>query len=278
MACARKLFLRVFLNNSLSVNRTITMSAARRAEEAIDKLKESNPYYFKYAGKIAKLQQTSAEEFLDRVERVVNPIKDGQSQARSYSELLNPKQKLQAQETGELPHKKLSDIMKLELLADKSADEISQIWLEYHKTKEVLAATLSTSQYESLMARAKEHPVFLIPLPRSEGFEFVMLQFAANTVHFTPLLAYQVHHENAPECLTLVHYTEVEDKGVVLMRGEYDTKVLTAQEAQCLANELQMFYLKPDEGKLSLLETFTRKPDEFKHMDLIKEVENIQLV
>jgi len=82
MACARKLPLRVFLNNSLTVNRTITMSAVRRAEEAVEKLKDSNPYYSKYAGKIAKLQQTSAEEFLDRVERVVNPIKDGQSQAR----------------------------------------------------------------------------------------------------------------------------------------------------------------------------------------------------
>ncbi|KAH8368978.1 hypothetical protein KR200_001178 [Drosophila serrata] len=278
MACARKVFSRVFLNNSLlTSSRCISMSASRRAEQAIDKLKEENPFYSKYAGKIAKLQQTSAEEFLDRVERVVNPIKDGRSQARSYSELLNPKKELQAKEQGEIPHKKLSDIMKLELLADKSAEEVSQIWLEYHKTKEALAATLTTTQYETLMSRAKEHPVFLLPLPRSEGFEFIMLQFSANTVHFTPLLAYQVHHENAPECLTLVHYTEVEDKGLVLMRGEYDSKVLTAQEAQCLANELQMFYLKADDNKLRLLETFTRKPDEFKHMDLIKEVENIQL-
>ncbi|KAH8236802.1 hypothetical protein KR026_011100 [Drosophila bipectinata] len=276
MACARKLLQSFVMHNSPAVTRCIAMSATRRAEEAVEKLKESNPYYSKYADKISKLQQTSAEEFLDRVERVVNPIKDGKSQARTYSELLNPKTKLDEQK-AELPHKKLTDIMKLELIADKSAEEISQIWLEYHKTKEVLAATLSTSQYETLMARAKEYPVFLLPLPRSEGFEFIMLQFAANTVHFTPLLAYQVHHENAPECLTLVHYTEEQDKGVVLMRGEYDNKVLTAQEAQCLANELQMFYLKADESKLRLLETFTRKPDEFKHMDLIKEVENIQL-
>lgn len=189
---------------------------------------------------------------------------------------MNPKQKL-AQEQAELPNKKLTDIMKLELIADKEAEEISKIWIEYHKTKDVLAATLTTAQYETLTARAKEHPIFLLPLPRSEGFEFFMLQFAANTVHFTPLLAYQVHHENAPECLTLVHYTETQDKGIVLMRGEYDTKVLTAQEAQCLANELQMFYYKTDESKSKLLETFTKRPDQFKHMDLIQEVENIQL-
>ncbi|SPP80452.1 ATP synthase mitochondrial F1 complex assembly factor 1 [Drosophila guanche] len=279
MACARKFLFRVLQNNNLALKRSLAMSQTRRAaEEAVEKLKESNPYYWKYAEKIAKIQQTSAEEFLDRVERVVNPIKDGQSQARSYSELLNPKQELdKKQDAAELPHKKLSDIMKLELLADKSAEDLSQIWIEYHKTKEVLAATLTTAQYDTLMCRAKEHPIFLLPLPRSEGFEFFLLQFAANTVHFTPLLAYQVHHENAPECLTVVHYTEVQDKGVVLMRGEYDSKVLTAQEAQCLANELQMFYYKTDESKMKLLETFTKRPDEFKHTDLIKEVENIQL-
>lgn len=68
------------------------------------------------------------------------------------------------------------------------------------------------------------------------------------------------------------------DKGIILMRGEYDSNVLNGQEAQCLANELQMFYCKDDPAKQQLLETFTKKPDEFKHMDLIKEVENIQLV
>lgn len=58
------------------------MSAQRRAQEAVDKLKEKNPYYEKYADKIAKLQQTSPDEFLERVDKVVNPIKEGKSQNR----------------------------------------------------------------------------------------------------------------------------------------------------------------------------------------------------
>ncbi|XP_073817728.1 ATP synthase mitochondrial F1 complex assembly factor 1 [Musca autumnalis] len=275
MACIRNSLGLIRAQNSTIV-RTITMSAQRRAQEAVEKLKEKNPYFDKYAEKIAKLQQTSPEEFLQRVDKVVNPIKEGKSQNRTYSELLNPKPKKEA--AAEIPHKKLEDIMKIELLADKSADEIKHIWFEYHKTKDVLVATLTVEQFESLMKRAKEHPIFLLPLPRSEGFEFIMFQFASNTVHFTPLLAYQVHAENAPECLTLVHYTEMRDKGIILMRGEYDSNVLNGQEAQCLVNELQMFYCKDDPTKLQLLEKFTKKPDEFKHMDLIKEVENIQLV
>ncbi|KAM7363518.1 ATP synthase mitochondrial F1 complex assembly factor 1 [Cochliomyia hominivorax] len=275
MACVRNTLRLLSVNKSIV--RNITMSAQRRAQEALDKMKEKNPYYEKYADKIAKLQQTSPEEFLEKVDKVVNPIKEGKSQSRTYSELLNPKAP-KAQTEAEIPYKKLSDIMKIDLIQDKTAEEISKIWFEYHKTKDVLAATLTVEQFDNLMERAKKYPIFLLPLPRSEGFEFIMLQFASNTVHFTPLLAYQVHAENAPECLTLVHYTEMRDKGIVLMRGEYDSKVLNAQEAQCLANELQMFYCKNDEAKQKLLETFTKKPDEFKHMDLIKEVENIQLV
>lgn len=86
-----------------------------------------------------------------------------------------------------------------------------------------------------------------------------------------------MHKENAPECLNIVHYTELRDKGIVLMRGEYDTQVLNPQEAQCLANQLQLYYCKGDKSKMELLETFNNRPDNFKHMDLIKEMENIKI-
>jgi ATP synthase mitochondrial F1 complex assembly factor 1 len=89
--------------------------------------------------------------------------------------------------------------------------------------------------------------------------------------------SFQVHKENAPECLNIVHYTEFKDKGIVLMRGEYDTKVLTAQEAQFLANQLKLYYVVCDERKAEILDTFTKSPENFKHMDVIKELENLQI-
>ncbi|XP_055380988.1 ATP synthase mitochondrial F1 complex assembly factor 1 [Condylostylus longicornis] len=257
------------------LKRSIKMSAMLRAEEVLDEMKNKNPYYEKYASKIAKLQQTSPQEFLERVDKVSqasNPIK---STERNYSELLKPK--MPSSTTTEVAHKKLSDIMKLELLEDKNVDDVKHIWLEYHKNKDVIAAVLTNDQYDTLIKRGKLHPVFLLPLPRSEGYEFIMLQFAANTVHFTPLLAYQVHHENAPECLNMIFYTEMKDKGLVLMRGEFDHQVLSPQEAQCLANELQLYYSSDDPARSKLLENFTRKPDSFKHMDLIKQLEEIEL-
>lgn len=167
--------------------------------------------------------------------------------------------------------------MKIELVEDKSIDEIRHIWLEYHKLKDVLVATVPVDIYDAQVECGKKHPMFIIPLPRSEGFEFFLFQFAANTVHFTPLLCYQVHKENAPECLNIVYYTELRNKGVILMRGEFDKNVINAQEAQCLANQLQLYYSQNNKEKLQILEKFTNKPDQFQHTDVIKELENLSL-
>jgi ATP synthase F1 complex assembly factor 1 len=38
----------------------------------------------------------------------------------------------------------------------------------------------------------------------------------------------QAHKENAPECLTMTHYIDLKEKGLVLMRGEYDKDVLVS--------------------------------------------------
>ncbi len=55
----------------------------------------------------------------------------------------------------------------------------------------------------------------------------MVVQFEGKEAHFTTLINYQAHQENAPECLTLTHYTDLaEEKGIVLMVGEFDTNVL----------------------------------------------------
>jgi ATP synthase F1 complex assembly factor 1 len=38
----------------------------------------------------------------------------------------------------------------------------------------------------------------------------------------------QAHKENAPECLSVTHYIELKEQGLVLMRGQYDKDVLVS--------------------------------------------------
>ncbi|CAG5034225.1 unnamed protein product [Parnassius apollo] len=257
------------------------MTSSAKLEKAVEQL-QKNPYYEKYADRIAALQKTSPEEFLQRLEKQ-QKIKDEEKKkkfspidTRQFSSVLNPKKALQSDSTVE--DKKLDTIFKLDLVKDKDALEIQSIWEEYHKNKEVISAIIPVELYTTLQQKMREYPTFIFPLPRSQGYEFIMSQCYGQAVHFTPLLAFQVHKENAPECLTMVHYTELSDKGIILMRGEYDKNVLNGQEAQCLANQFQMYFCGKDKAKLQLLETFNKKPDSFKHMDLISELENISLV
>ena len=75
--------------------------------------------------------------------------------------------------------------------------------------------------------RFQQFNTFLFPLPRDQGYEFFVVQFLGQEAHFTSLINYQAHKENAPECLNMMHYTEMaESKGIVLMVGEYDKDVL----------------------------------------------------
>lgn len=72
MALCRQLFKTTLTNYRFGhvINRSFMMSSNLRAEEAIDELKKKNPYYEKYAAKLAALKQTSPDEFVQRLDSV----------------------------------------------------------------------------------------------------------------------------------------------------------------------------------------------------------------
>lgn len=82
--------------------------------------------------------------------------------------------------------------MKIELIKDKNKDEIKQIWADYHLQKDVIAAIIPAADFELMKIHLQKFPTFLFPLPRSQGYEFIMSQCQRNVVHFTPLICYQV--------------------------------------------------------------------------------------
>lgn len=52
----------------------------------------------------------------------------------------------------------------------------------------------------------------------------------------------------------------------------------SSSEARCLANQVELYYSTPSESRLELMTKFTKAPTLFSHDDLIKEVNNIQIV
>jgi len=126
-------------------------------EEDMDQLKE-NPYFSKYADKIAKLQKTSPEEFLSRLAQAeeLRKPKEGpsSSQEREFSMPSKPKSSVEGLRMAK--EKRLADKMKTELLADKSAEEIAQIWRQFHQDKDAVCAVIPAQTYAQMKARFEE--------------------------------------------------------------------------------------------------------------------------
>ncbi|KAJ2803852.1 hypothetical protein H4R20_002728 [Coemansia guatemalensis] len=174
--------------------------------------------------------------------------------------------------------KSLDQIMRMDLLSDKSAEETGELWTRYHATKDMISAVIPSSTYRELLSVAQKNPLFVLPLPRSEGIEFFFLQFDYHQVYFTSLLEYKTNTMHARPFLTLTHYTDfIDSKGVVLMRGEIDSeaRLIDTQNAQYLALQMQQFYVTGGKAKRCLLEQFNQNPDQFDYNKLIEAAEKL---
>ncbi|XP_015110982.2 methionine--tRNA ligase, mitochondrial [Diachasma alloeum] len=267
---ARNLIVQVYKNQSRNI-----MTTPARAKKLLESLKD-NPYFDKYAAAITRLQETNPEEFVSKIEEQQRKDEDKKERAKAFKNDAAAKPALKP--SMQRSQARLSDVMKTELLEDKGKDEITDIWLSYHKERDCISGAMDSERFNAMYEVSMKYPTFILPLPRENGYEFILTQFYGTEVHMTPLLWYQTHQENAPECMTIVHYLEFKDsKNLVLMRGQFDTKSINVQEAQCLANQLQLYYSGEENERFALLKTFNERPDEFKHMDLISQMESVSL-
>ena len=243
---------------------------------------EENAYYDKYKAKLEKIKLTDPEKYKSAMEAIYGKNKKDETTAAksdgsdikgsSMMERMQRTSKNEQPESKEkeaAPRKGLNDIIKLDLLADKSSSEIAEIWTQYYSTKDrVLYATLPVDKYVRIKSKGKECPQFLYALPREEGFEFLLGQCSNDDWYYTPLLAFQTHGEFAPYSLSVNYYTELaEEKGIVLMKGEIASDDLGPELATLLVHQTQLMY--GSDENFELVKTMHERPDDFKHMDII---------
>ncbi|KAI9101001.1 ATP11 protein-domain-containing protein [Phlyctochytrium arcticum] len=245
-------------------------------------------YRKKYEDKLRRAAERegakSVEELLEKKrKRQSKPPTPPPEQGEPGSEK-SPKRKAQAPRPAskfeQPPHvKRLEEIVNLDLMKPLPAKEIGDIWNKYHVGKECLSGVMQVDFFEELMERAKAFPVFVLPLPRNEGFEFFFMQFSNTQVYFTPLLEYKTRGENARPHLVLTHYADLkEEKGIVLMAGELgepERKILTLPEAQNLVYQMQLFYVTGTQEKKDLVATFHRDPAKFDYQSVIAAIQTL---
>jgi len=269
----RSVFAKSRIHPSL-IQRQGLRTSAIMSKEQLDQL-QKNEFYEKYADKIAKLQKTSPEEFLARLGAIEEGTKNTKHEEKEFSLPSQPK-KNRSVSPSQKKQKKLDDVMKTELLEDLNFEEVGKLWTEHYKNRDAVSAVIPAETFQQMSERFREFNTFLFPLPRDKGYEMVMVQFSGNEAHFTTLINFQAYKENAPECLSMTHYTEMEEsKGIVLMAGEYDKDVLKPSDARLLCFQMLQYYGGKDPKKLNQLLRFTHLTDDFNHLDLVAEFETL---
>ncbi|KAJ2345897.1 hypothetical protein GGF43_005105, partial [Coemansia sp. RSA 2618] len=218
-----------------------------------------------------KLVQKARERGMETVDELKHTLKEAAKHTEAApagrAAASDPRSARMQRSAQNLPPdvKSLDQMMRLDRLEGKTADEIGEIWTQYHAQRDdTIAAVIPTHVYQRLLQTARRNPIFVLPLPReNQGVELYFMQFDFHQVHFTSLLEYKTNQTQARPFLTLTHYTDFIDRGVVLMRGEVDTerRMLDAQGAQLLALLMQQFYITGGEEKRKLLETFNQRPE-----------------
>ncbi|KAK5869503.1 hypothetical protein PBY51_024212 [Eleginops maclovinus] len=244
---------------------------------------EENPFFNKYQDKIQKLRSTKPQEFKAKVETRHEAKKEllGHSKQAEFVKLmeqeLDKRDKIAACEGesgGFTKNKTLNSILNLEKIRDMTGEEVATLWMQYYSTKETISAVIPTQMYDLISSRSEASPMFLYALPQREGYEFFLGQWSGHELHFTSLINVQTMGEHAPSQLILYHYPDLkEEKGMVLMTAEIDPKFITVHQAQCLANQVQLFYGSQRQETFQLVENFNHHPADFKHMSVIAELE-----
>ncbi|XP_017289778.1 ATP synthase mitochondrial F1 complex assembly factor 1 [Kryptolebias marmoratus] len=245
---------------------------------------EENPFYRKYQDKIHKLRSSKPQEYTGRLETRHEAKKEvlGSSKQEEFVRLVEQefekRDKMAAAADGEsggfTKNKTLGSILNLEMIKDKTGEEIAELWMKYYSSKDTISAVIPSHIFEVILSRSESCPMFLYALPQKEGYEFFVGQWSGHELHFTSLINVQTLGENAPSQLILYHYPELkQEKGVVLLTAEMDPKFITVHQAQCLANQVQLFYGAQRQETYRLVETFNHHPADFKHMSVIAELE-----
>ncbi|NXI04472.1 ATPF1 factor, partial [Pachycephala philippinensis] len=243
---------------------------------------EENPFYGKYRHKIQELRRSSPDVFESRMEKRSEVKKQpvGHSKQGEFIRCMEEKARPIFFRTAIMPDslrfllQTLDSILNVEMVKEKSAEEITQIWNQYFSAKDTVYAVIPADKFDLIWKRAQNCPSFLYALPRKEGYEFFVGQWSGTELHFTSLINVQTQGETAPSQLVLYHYPDLQkEKGIVLMTAEMDSKFLVVHDAQCLASQVQLFYATDRSETYGLVETFNHRSSEFKYMSVIAELE-----
>ncbi|KAF8032141.1 hypothetical protein BT93_D1153 [Corymbia citriodora subsp. variegata] len=166
--------------------------------------------------------------------------------------------------------KPLDSIMDVGRVKDRSAEEITSVWDDYHLGRGHVGTSMKGKLYHLLEQRSVDCRHFVIPLWRGSGYTTMFAQVQMPHMLFTSLEDYKARGTQASPYMTVTFYTEfAESKDLVLIRGDVVfTSKLSDAEAKWLLETAQSFYL--NDTRYKLVERFNKQTRDFEFKDVLQ--------
>jgi len=166
--------------------------------------------------------------------------------------------------------RKLDEIMKLEMVEDKSSKDVEDLWLSFHEGRErTHGLVLNGKRCRSVLARAAQCPFFIQPVFRDEGFFTLVSQFQTPS-HFLMayLEDYKMDPTNAQPLITYSVFDDLVDShGMGLVRIDVINNAIEDGEALLAVGAMLDSYGKDEE--FTNIHAFNKKPEAFDFDDYI---------
>mmetsp|Transcript_23516 Transcript_23516/g.65269 ORF Transcript_23516/g.65269 Transcript_23516/m.65269 type:complete len:228 (+) Transcript_23516:151-834(+) len=168
--------------------------------------------------------------------------------------------------------KKLQDILKKELVGDKTPTEISEMWYSYHEGKNnVHGLVLKGNETESLLTRAKSSPFYIQPIFRDDGHFMLVSQFFEPS-HF--IMAYLEDYKMDPAAaqplLSFSIFDDyAKDKDLTLVRADILNKGIDDGEGLKVVKSMLDNY--KDDDEYVNVRVFNVNPNSFDLKDFIEQ-------
>lgn len=191
------------------------------------------------------------------------PLRVDNSQFRSYFIYPGPKS--------------LDTILDIQKFENESPEMQKYIWLKrYSESYDTIGETLSDKQYHVWIRRVASNRHFIIPVDKGLGYVNMYCQQQDNYTLITNLRDYKEKGQSATPYISMQHFPEFMNKGLVLVRAEVDTRWIDKLEAATVVRVLHKFYC---EDKLfDYVETFNKRPHEFNYNKFLEACKQAKLV
>ncbi|KAE7995789.1 hypothetical protein FH972_000557 [Carpinus fangiana] len=169
-----------------------------------------------------------------------------------------------------LQRKPLDSIMDIERVKDRSPEDITSIWDDYHLGRGHIGVSMAAKLYYLMEHRAADCHYFVIPLWKGSGYTTMFAQVQMPHMIFTGLEDYKARGTQAAPYFTVSYYKEfAESKDLVLIRGDvvFASK-LSDEEAKWLLETTQSFYL--NDMRYKLVERFNKETHDFEFKDVLQ--------